>query len=134
MPERRKTKDFMPYIFIIYELFFTALFICEVPGIVFWAPVLLLVTYLIGKLYKKEAIDVSVSLAVLAVYTVLFIYFKYTDSSSLYYQSYIHLQAVFMFFIGYNFFNNGKDPENRRLKLEKYFCFVSAAVVCGCFL
>lgn len=111
-----KTDNVIFYIYIALSCLFTALFIFEVPRIVFYAPVLLFTVFLCYNRIKKERFRFSAAAAVLAVFTVVFIIFDYDTSQSFYYQSYIHIQAVMLFLMGFNFFQPG-EPLDRKLRL-----------------
>ena len=110
-------------------LLLTALFVFEVPGIVFWAPTVLFALFLFKSVYDKEKLVFPVIALVLCVYTVVFIVFKYSDEYSVFYQSYIHIQAVMMFLIGFHFFRQADAPEERRETLERYLIAVSVMYI-----
>ncbi len=110
-------------------LLLTALFIFEVPRIVFWAPLLLFALFLVKSILFKEKLHFPVIAVVLAVYTVVFIVFKYDPSESVYYQSYIHIQGVMMFLIGYHFFSVAAPAAERRTALDRYLLAVAAMYV-----
>lgn len=110
-------------------LLLTALFVFEVPGIVFWAPTVLFALFLIKSIYYKEKLIFPIIALVLCVFTAVFIIFKYSDEYSVFYQSYIHIQAVMMFLIGYHFFRQEDAPEERKETLERYFIAVSVMYI-----
>lgn len=112
-------------IYAVMSLLFTALFIFEVPRIVFWAPVVLFVLYVAYNRVNREPFRFSVSAIVLCIFTVVFIIFNYDISQSFYYQTYIHIQAVFMFLMGYNFFGRERDFSCKMKQLDACFMAVS---------
>ena len=116
----------------LYEagfLLLTALFVFEVRGIVFWAPMLLFGLWLAKSVYFREPLKFPVIAGVLILYTIVFLFFKYDPEETIFFQSYIHIQAVMLFLIGFHFFNAGDDPERRSTKLEQYLLTVSVMYI-----
>ena len=122
---RTKTDQIIFYIYILLSCLFTAIFVFEVPRIVFYAPVLLFTVFVCYNRIQKERFRFSAVAGVLAVFTVVFIIFNYDYSQTFYYQSYIHIQAVMMFLIGYNFFQPGAPLEDKFRLLDGYLMAVS---------
>ena len=127
MPKAKQ--DLLSRFYTAAFLLLTALFVFEVPGIVFWAPMLLFGVWIIKCVYCRESLSFPVIAAVLSVFTVVFIIFKYDPEETLFHQSYIHIQAVMLFLIGYHFFRTGETAEARREALERYFLAVSVMYI-----
>ena len=108
---------------------FTALFVFEVPKIVFYAPLLLFAVFIIFNRIQKEKFRFSASAIVLAIYTVSYIIFNYNIAQSFYYQSYIHIQAVLMFLIGYNYFQTPASFERKTIDLERFTFAISVMYI-----
>ena len=107
----------------------TALFIFEVPKIVFYAPVILFATFLMYRLPGKYSVQFSSALLVFVAFTVVFIIFNYDTRQSFYYQTYIHIQAVMMLFIGEHFFAY-EEPLEKKLKLlDRYLLAISVMYI-----
>ncbi len=115
-------------IYIFYAaawIFSFALFIFEVPRLVFWAPIFLFAVAVLYSIYEKYALRFSISAAVLILFGVLYVYYTYDPSQSLYYQSYVFLHSFFLFFIGLQFFNGKDSLDNRFEAIKKLILIVS---------
>lgn len=121
---RIKEKSFLEKMYFVLSALFTGVFIFEIPGAVFYSPLLLFAAFLVYSIYSGRTINYSVSMLVLLIFTVSYVYFIYKPEDSLYYQSYIHIQAVFMYIIGFNFLND-KSTEERKKYAENYFLIIS---------
>lgn len=113
------------FIYSLLWIVLTATFIFEIPTIVFWTPTILFGLFLLYRFYYKEPLNLSVSALVLFVFCVVYVYFNYRPEQSIYHQSYTHIQAAFMFIMGYNFFTSREPLEERFRKLEKYIFIIA---------
>lgn len=123
-----KQKQILERVYIAVSLLFTAVFICEIPGAVFFSPLLLFIAFITYGIYSGRQLTYNISALILLIFTVLFVSFNYDPNISLYYQAYIHLQAVFMYVIGFNFLND-KPVEERKNAIEYYFLFVAVVYI-----
>ena len=105
-------------------LVFTALFVFEVPYVVFYAPVFLFTVCAAYRIYCRRPVRVPPIAVVFALYTAAFLFFAYDPRQGLYYQTYIHIQAVLLFLLGLHFFTV-PDPLRRAQTLERWFIAVS---------
>ena len=111
-----------------------ALFIFEVPRLVFWAPIFLFAVAVLYALYEKYPLRFSLSAAVLILFGVLYVYFTYDPSQSLYYQSYVFLHSFFLFFMGLQFFSVKETLENRFETLKKFILIISLLYIIYVFI
>lgn len=109
-------------------LFFTFTAVCEIPFAVFWGPVFMLAAFIVYKLYTGSKLYYDTSFIWFAIFTVLYSIFVLDISDDIYYQIYVYLQALIMFFIGCNAFDD-KAPDEKRRLLEKYFIVISVMYV-----
>ncbi len=123
-----KQKNIFEYIYYAVCLIFTAIFIFEVPKIVFFSPLLLFAAFILYGLYTRRPLSCNIAAVVLFAFTVVFECFTYNPKYSLYYHAYIHLHAVFMYVIGLNFVND-KPVEERKKIIEKFFLFIACAYI-----
>ena len=120
-----KERNIPETVFCVFCLVMTAGFIFEVPRFVFWAPTILFAGFIVYTVMLKQPIRLSVSAALLLVFGVTYVWFTYTPSQTVYYQSYIFLHSLFMFVIGFNLFTSGVDAGRTFRQLEKYMFAVS---------
>lgn len=123
-----KRNSILEYAYYAISVIFTGVFIFEVPGAVFYSPLLLFAAYMVYSLYSGREINGSASMLVLLVFTVSYVYFIYKPEDSLYYQAYIHIHALFMYIIGFNFLND-KPHEKRKKAIEDYFLIISVLFI-----
>lgn len=119
-----KQKKWLETVYICISVLFTGVFIFEVPKAVFYSPLLLFVAFIVYSLYAGRELKTSASMLVLLIFTISYVYFIYTPESGLYYQAYIHIHALCMYIIGYNFLND-KPQEERKKAIETYFLIIS---------
>lgn len=121
-----KRKHILEYIYFALIAASSAIFIFEVPKLVFYSPLVLFASFCIYSLYNGRKIRFSIGSIVITIFAVIYVMFIYNPNQDLYYQAYIHIHAVLMFVIGYNFMND-KPAEERKRCLENYILFVSVA-------
>lgn len=113
------------YIYAAVCLVSTAFFVFEVPVVVFWAPYVLFAVFLAYNRYQKDRFRIPVSAVVLAVFAVVYLIFSYRPKQTFHYQAYIHIQAVLMYLIGFNFFQPNVPLRKKLAELDRYLLAVS---------
>ena len=125
-----KNKQVPIYYFYAFAcLISTGLFVFEVPKIVFWAPYILFIVFFAYNRYKKETFRIPASAVVLAVFAVVYVIFSYYPKQSFHYQAYIHIQAVLMYLIGYNYFQPKAPMREKLAALDRYLLAISVMYV-----
>lgn len=123
-----KKKNFLENFYIVISVLFTGVFIFEVPGAVFFSPLLLFAAFMVYIMYSGRTLNFSVSMLILLIFTFSYVYFIYEPEESLYYQAYIHIHALFMYIIGFNFLND-RPVEKRKKAIEDYFLIISVLFI-----
>ena len=120
----RISDRFLEYFYYFICVLFFGAFIFEVPSVVFWSPVYLIIAFLFYSVYIKRELNYSASFFVLIIFAFAYVTFIYVPGSSLYYQAYIYIHAVIMYAVGLNFLTE-KTIEQRKKFIEYLFLIIS---------
>ena len=115
-----KNSKLIDRVYIALWVVLSAAFVLEAPGIVFWAPTLLFGVWGAYAIFKKLPLHIPVGAVLLLVFCAVYVGFTYDPSQSVYYQSYILLQAAFLFVMGSHFFAGNADRNAQEKMLRDY--------------
>lgn len=119
-----KSKAVIEKLFYAVALFFTAVYIFEIPYAVFWAPVCLFASFMLYSLYLKFNVFYSMTSFVLLVFAVVYSYFVYEPGVPVFYQCYIYIEAFLIFVVASNIAAE-KTAEEKHKLFEAYFIAVA---------
>ena len=124
-----KNKElFLEKFYFLSFLIFVFSAVWEVPFAVFVGPVFLFGAFAIYRNYTGTRFFVDRTFIAFAVFTVAYCISVLNPNKGIYYQIYVYLQALIMFFVGCNALTDC-SPEEKRKKLEIFFFIVSIMYV-----
>ena len=116
--------SFLEKLYFISCLIFVFTAVWEVPYAVFIGPVFCFGAFVVYRSYTKTPLFFDRTFTVFAVFTVLYCIFVLNPARNLYYQIYVYVQALIMYWLGANAFTEF-SPKKKREYLERFFLIVS---------